>query len=812
MPLLERRHSLDALTEYAADARDRAGRLVLVSGEAGVGKSSLVDRFLTDTPDARRAVGACDGLFIPRPLGPLFDIAEQLGGELLEAAGTGATRDELFGVLLRQLDRSASLTVLVIEDVHWADESTLDLLRHLGRRIRDLPVLVIATYRNDVLATTHPLRVVLGELASQRSTRRVDVGPLSADAVATLANIAASRLTAADLYRLTGGNPFFVTEVLRSDDGELPLSARDAVAARVAHLSADARRTVETAALDGVRVDAALLAVVPGASLDVLDELVAAGVFASDGAALRFRHEIIRLAVEQQVTAHRRGPIHRDVLAELRRQGCDDDARLAYHAEGAGDRDAVLAFAPRAAARAAALAAHRESAEQYERAVRFSPEPSDAGVDDGTLAVLADLNDRLARETSLVDRWQDAADARSRAIGLWRRLGDARREGDAHRYLSRAMWRLCRGDEALAEAEAAAAILEPLGPTPELGWAWANLANERTLEGDASGALVVVRRARELAGELGLEPLESDALNTEACLLHLAGDDGTPLLRRALRLALDAGADEQAGRAYANLYEFLVTEFRLVEANECFVEGVAFCEDHELATFVSCLHGRHAVAVEVAGRWDEALRPAARLLDVEDLSPVNRLTPQLTSGRIHARRGDISPWPWLDEATAHAQSTNEPLWIAVARTARAEAHWLEGRSAEAVGEIVRAAAEAGRCDEWTRGAVAGWGARLGLDLDLPGGIAAPYRLARDGRFAEAAAWWRRLGCPYQEALALLDSGEDEPMREAVRRFEALGAGAAVTATRRAMRERGMRSIPVGFALGDARSSARPDRA
>ena len=177
------------------------------------------------------------------------------------------------------------------------------------------------------------------------------------------------------------------------------------------------------------------------------------------------------------------------------------------------------------------------------------------------------------------------------------------------------MWRRCRGDEALAEAEVAAAILEPLGPTPELGWAWANLANERTLEGDSSGALAVVRRAGELAVELGLEPLQSDALNTEACLLHLAGDDGTPLLRRALRVALDAGADEQAGRAYANLYEFLVTEFRLVEADECFVEALAFCEDHELATFVSCLHGRHAVAMEVAGRWDwgpAAGRPAAR--------------------------------------------------------------------------------------------------------------------------------------------------------------------------------------------------------
>ena len=203
--LLERVAALAALTGYAREARQGDGRLVLVAGEAGIGKSALVEQLHEDLPDARWLWGACDGLFTPRPLGPLFDLAGQLGGELEELCRAGAAREELFRALLGQVREAGTLSVLVVEDVHWADEATVDLLRFLGRRVWAVPVLLIATYRGEDTAAGAPLRVALGEIARQRSTRRVDLGPLSAEAVRVLAG--GTGLDAAELYRLTAREP-----------------------------------------------------------------------------------------------------------------------------------------------------------------------------------------------------------------------------------------------------------------------------------------------------------------------------------------------------------------------------------------------------------------------------------------------------------------------------------------------------------------------------------------------------------------------------------------------------------------------------
>ena len=167
--LLERGAALASLAGYADEARQGDGRLVLVAGEAGVGKSALVEQLQDDLPDARWSWGACDGLFTPRPLGPLFDLAGQLGGELEELCRAGAAREDLFRALLRQVSEPGTLSVLVVEDVHWADEATVDLLRFLGRRLRDAPVLLIATYRDDGLAAA--IRCVLRWVTWPRSGR-----------------------------------------------------------------------------------------------------------------------------------------------------------------------------------------------------------------------------------------------------------------------------------------------------------------------------------------------------------------------------------------------------------------------------------------------------------------------------------------------------------------------------------------------------------------------------------------------------------------------------------------------------------------
>ena len=245
MELLERTPFLATLAEYAAEARRGDGRLVLVSGESGMGKTVLLEAFQQRMPGARWLWGGCDGLLTPRPLGPLFDISAQLGGGFADLCDGGAPRDRLFTGFLAELGPPAAFTIAVIEDVHWADEATIDLLSFLGRRLARTPALLLASYRDDELAADHPLRVVLGDLATQRATRRMKLPPLTVEAVREL--VGERDVDAAELRRITGGNPFYVSEIIDAGWPSVPATVRDAVGARLARSGNGTREMVEAA-------------------------------------------------------------------------------------------------------------------------------------------------------------------------------------------------------------------------------------------------------------------------------------------------------------------------------------------------------------------------------------------------------------------------------------------------------------------------------------------------------------------------------------------------------------------------------------
>jgi DNA-binding CsgD family transcriptional regulator/tetratricopeptide (TPR) repeat protein len=785
MELLEREHILGALGEYAAQARAGEGRLVMVAGEAGVGKSALVDVLQARLTDADWAVAACDGLFTPRALGPLFDLAQQLGGEVDAACRSGAARDELFAVALRQLGERPGLTVLCIEDVHWADEATLDVVRFLGRRLRTTRSMLVVTYRDDALASDDALRTVVGELGTERSTRRITVPPLSEEAVGRLA--AGSGLDASDLHRTTGGNAFFVTEALHSGSGGVSASARDAVLARLAGLSARARDAVQVAALVGNRVQPRLVAAGEVSVAD-LDELVARGVLVSDKDALRFRHEMTRLAVEGEIPLHRRMSIHGCLLSGLIAAGNEDDAQLAFHAEGADDAEAVLRFAPRAARHASGLGAHREAAAQYERALRF------AGAADPV--TVAELNDRLAFEGTCIDRWERAAEASRCALAIWRDTGDRLRQGNSMTVLSRTMWRLCRGEEAARFGAEAVVTLEQLGPTPELARAYVNLAGSAMQRDENEKALHYAAEAETLAHRFELADVVSDALDTRACVLYVLGEEWLPTMQRALRVALDGGAAAPAGRAYANMHELLSADWRWQEAGEFAVEGIAYCENHDLATFGTCVESGHAYALFHTGRWNESLAMCRRLL-AGPASPINRMRPLIILGLILAFRGD-APMRYLTEAVDNADTSGQPAWVTLARLARAQAWWLQGDLDAARADLEAAAAAVGGQDPTAHAEVATWQRRLGGEVTVSvDGVAAPYLAMLSGDVGTAARLWSELGCPLNRALALADGSTEDELRQALADFDALDAPAAATLVRRAMRRLGMRAIPAG---------------
>src|SRR5690348_2282741 len=311
MHLLERQSELETLSRCLQEARAGAGKLILIAAEAGIGKSSLVEQFaLEHRREARGLWGACDPLPTPRALAPVREIAAQTGG--LGAAGNDEadSRDWLFRGLLEELSRRAgAASIIVLEDLHWADEATLDFLRFIGRRMQRTSALLLTTYRDEELFAAHPLRLALGELTAPHVVR-LRLAPLSLAAVEVLAS--ESGRDARLLHETTGGNPFFLREVLASPGESVPETVRDAILARLARCSNTARELAELVAISPTRTETWLITAVLGTRTAIVDEAGACGLLEIQSESIGFRHQLARLAVLEATTPQRVRAWHLD--------------------------------------------------------------------------------------------------------------------------------------------------------------------------------------------------------------------------------------------------------------------------------------------------------------------------------------------------------------------------------------------------------------------------------------------------------------------------------------------------------------------
>jgi DNA-binding CsgD family transcriptional regulator len=636
-----------------------------------------------------------------------------------------------------------------------------------------------------------PLRLTLGALASQRATRRLTLPPLSIGAVATLAQ--GTKIDPTELHELTAGNSFFVIEALQAGSDVLPASVRDAVLARTSTLTAPAREALDTTALIGSRLPSELQVSLIDDPL-IMDELIGHGLLIKDGDDLRFRHEIARMAIAEAIPPYRKASIHNKITEALLASGCDDDARLAFHAEGAGRDDLVVRYGSRAGRRASELAAHREAASQYWRALRSAMATD--------IRSRAELSDALAQELALVDRWEESAAMRTEALELWREAGDLRRESQSLLRLSVARWRLCRGAEAKEAREAALALAQECESGPEIARSYERMASHELAEARYEQGVAMARDARKMAVQLQLTDVISDSLDTEAKAVRAMGEDWAVPMRAALDYALSGGHEEQAGRAFARAYMWYCDDLRPGEAERSYGDAFAYCEEHDIGTFVVCLQGQRTAVLEQNGRWNECMSLGHALLDQHRLSPWNRLRPLCSTAKVMARRGQEGFWPYLDEAMESALGLGEPEWIRPVGIARTEARWLEGRLDAAVSELDRVRSFSTGATAVDRCWIAIWTRRLGgtaqvvdqaVDIE-------PFSSQLAGEGARAAMLWDRLDYRYEAALALLDTKEEDNLRESLSRLVDLGADAAARLVRRTMRDLGMRSIPTGARL------------
>jgi len=791
--LLERSQPLFALGDaLAAVVKSADGRLLFVAGEAGGGKTALLRRFCDEQRAAARILwGACDALFTPRPLGPLLDVAERTGGELEQVIEGAARPYDVAASLVREL-RTATPTILVLEDLHWADEATLDVLRLLARRLEAVPALVLASYRDDELDRAHPLRVVLGELATSEAVGRVKIDPLSPAAVAKLAEPAG--IDADALYRQTLGNPFFVTEVVAAGNLEIPHTVRDAVLARTARLRPTARELIDAVAVAPPRTELWLLDSLAGEAVDELDACLASGILTPEPGAVAFRHELARLAVEQLLSPDRRLVLHRTALAALAAPpaGAPDVARLAHHAEAADDAEAVLEFAPAAAEQAAARGAHRQAADQYARALRFGESLPPVR--------RAELLQRLSDELHLTDAGEEALEAGRQALACFRELGDTRMVGHHLPRLSELLRPLGLHEEADRAVREAVALLESLPPGRELAAAYADMAFGRMLTDDEAGATEWGMKAIELGERLGdVDSVVRALTSIGTCEISRgAADEGLGRLERALALALDGGHEVAAARAYNFLSSAAIWLRRLPLGERYLRAGLEYTGERGLDRISSRLLAWRARLELERCRWDEAAETAALLLRLPRLDWRPRMIALVVLGLVRARRGDPGRWSLLDEAAQLADGRRELQPVAIVGAANAEAAWLEGEPQQidaATGDAFARALGVG--DPWAIGELGAWRWRAGLLDDPPAGAAGPYTLEIAGDWTRAAELWAEIGSPYEAALALAWANDDDALRRAHDQLRALGARPAAEIVARRLRERGVRGIRRG---------------
>jgi DNA-binding CsgD family transcriptional regulator len=484
--------------------------------------------------------------------------------------------------------------------------------------------------------------------------------------------------------------------------------------------------------------------------------------------------------------AHHQTQAHAVILRALLDAGSSDHARIAHHAGRTGDAATVLAHAPLAGELAASVPSHREALAHYRLALRFA--------DASPRAIRAELADAAAEQAALVDLWEESASWRRTALELWHDLGDTLREGDSLCRLSRALWHLCDGRGSMDASRRGLSLVEPHGDTPEFARAAANMAAAYMLDAQVPPALSVARKATDQAVRLDLPDVRSDALRTEASALRAQGLAWTGPMQRALDVALEAGLARQAGAAYTAWVDGLIDQFEFDAAQRVLAEGLAMCEQHDVPAYANGLVGERIRILELTGRWDDAAAEARRHLAKAVLSVPNRLHALVSLARILVRRGEDAD-DLVAEASRAAEGIGDPQWRVPARLLLAERAWLAGDDDEAAGHVRAASFPAVRFGPSARGLVATWQRRLGLPYDES--EVKPWSVWLSGDTNGAVQAFDELGAPYAAATVLLDDGGETSLREALSRFEALGAKAAADHTRARMRSAGLRAVPLG---------------
>ena len=702
-----RRRELETLRDIIVKAAAGDTVVALVGGDAGMGKTRLVDEVEALARDGGTlvleggcvSIGSGEGLpFAPivealrrlpalvaaGEIDGIHDISELRSsetaelGRLIPELGSGSPDPEIFDrpawvqarifegllTLLRTLGEHRPV-LLVVEDMHWSDSSTRDVLSFLARNAQGERLAVIGTYRTDELNRRHPLRPWLSEMERVPRVVRIELGRFGRTELdAQITAILGHRPTVALLdaiERRAEGNPFFAEELLASSSGHpddvLPPTLRDVLMTRVTALSEDAQRILGVAAVAGRSVEADLLAEVAGADDTVIEnalrEALAAQILAIDAhgrpETYRFRHALLAEVVYDDLLPSERRRLHAAYATALDAapiaagaEGASQLATLAHHATAAHENVRALrawVAAARAAVRAHAFAEARQA---YERAIElWDAVPVDDRPTDADAAALF-YEGALAAMTS--GRNQQAVELARAAVKRLDPGVDLERWAAASERYSRVVWGAGEMDVALDMLEATAARLAGLEDSPTRARVLATIAGSYMLRGDHPRAIEAATMAIDAARATGGLMSDGPALNTLGVSTALSGrcSDGLPVLRQSFELAKASDDVDEMGRGYANLGSVLLICGAAEESLRVALDGVAWARTVGASRGFGRFIAANAVDAAVQlGRWDEAQDIVDEYL-IGDPEGVNRLSTAVVVGLLYARRGRFS--------------------------------------------------------------------------------------------------------------------------------------------------------------------------
>ncbi|ROZ89284.1 helix-turn-helix transcriptional regulator [Gordonia sp. OPL2] len=785
MALLERDAELSRLAAHADRARAGQGGIALITGEAGAGKTAFVDEFTrAHAPGMRVLWGMCDPLSTPRPLGALFDIVDDLAPETRRILRGADHAYDIFDAVTRDL--ASTPTILVIDDIHWADQGTTDFLRHTVRRIHRTSTVVVITARDEWTGDGAPVQVLKGDIARSSSATTIPLGPLSVDAVAELLGPRqhdARQHDAEALHRRTAGNPFFVTELLDHDGTDLPATVRDAILARTVGLDTDCWEVLN------------LLTCSPGAIPDPVMEALGVGAHSLrllDGFHLirrttrgvDFWHDLYRQALTSVVPPGAETRFHQRLIAAHDTVGDPDEATITHHARHAGDSARLRSAAIAAGRTAARSGAHRQSAEFFRTALG-------SGV--GDRADDAEILELLAAELYLTDQLGEAIVACRHALGLREAGGDI--DGVSTDNIALAVYEWYNGNRSGSDDHVAQSItvFEPgHPPTPALGHALAMRAFFAVHAGTVADAREHLARARQVAAVTDDPSLEDRIAIVDAICGIVCGDpDARAGLMNVLARA-PRHLNELYSSGYSNLAHFDVEQRRLRRAAELLATSIDMTIASDLPVCRVWQLGSRARLGLLQGRWDDALQDSAAVLDVAS-APLAHTWPLLVRG-LTALRRRAERSPELEEAWELGRRYGEPLRMLPVATALVEQVWLTGVPDDRVSRFTEMLQTHGDGLEWSRGDLAVWLRRVGIDCDADG-VAPPFAAHLDGDVSAAARGLAECGSEFDAALVLTETGDREQILAGLAGLDRLGAYATADRVRRALRAEGAMTIP-----------------